>query len=161
LDYFITNKFIKRGLFIKALNLIDKYYLNSFMIDCEDGLINFMLYRVSNSYYFIKSIGYYYLINRNSITKKIKKQFIQRLKSNFLYLKFLFLNTKNNALEKDIINYVFLEIYKVNKEIFINIFNEVTDIKFYKEVIDLFLNCKYISNKVKEILNNIIIIIQK
>ena len=161
LDYFISNKLIKRVLFVKALNLIDKYYLSNFMIDCEDGLINFMLYRISNSYYFIKRIGYYYLINKNSITKKIKKQFIQRIKSNFLYLKFLFLNTKNNALEKDIINYVFLEIYKVNKEIFIKIFNEVNDIKFYKEIIDLFLNCKYISFKVKEILNNIILIIKK
>ena len=40
LDYFITNKIIKRNLFIKALNSINKYYLEQFMIDCEDGLIN-------------------------------------------------------------------------------------------------------------------------
>lgn len=161
LDYFITNKLIKRDLFIKVLNLIDKYYLNNFMIDCEDGLINFMLYRLSNSYYFIKNIGYYYLINENSITKKINKQFIRRIKSNFLYLKYLFLNTKNNAIEKNIVNFVFSEIYTVNKDIFIDIFNKVTDIKFYMEIIYLFLNCKYISIQVKEILNNIILLIDK
>ena len=39
IDFYITNKLIKRNLFIKALININKFFLNQFMIDCEDGLI--------------------------------------------------------------------------------------------------------------------------
>ena len=158
LDYYITNKLIKKILFIKSLNLIDKYYLNNFMIDCEDGLINFILYRFANSYYFIAKIGYYYIINEESITLANKWKFKKRLKSNFLYLKFIFQNTKNNIVEKNIANYIFLGIYSQHKDYFIQLFQEVNDFGFYKGVIDLYLNCKYISSKTKEILNNIIYI---
>ena len=60
LDFYLTNKLIKRNLFIIALNSINKFYLYQFMIDCEDGLINFMLYKLSKSFYFIDRTGYYY-----------------------------------------------------------------------------------------------------
>ena len=153
LDYYITNKLIKKELFIKSLNLIDKYYLNNFMIDCEDGLINFVLYRLAYSYYFISKIGYIYIFNEESITKATKWNFKKRLKSNYLYLKFIFQNTKNNIIEKNIANYIFLEIYSQHKDDFIELFKEIDDIKFYKGIIDLYLNCKYISPQTKEILN--------
>ena len=95
LDFYITNKLIKRNLFIIALNSINKYYLNQFMIDCEDGLISFMLHKVSKSFFFINKIGYYYILSNQSITNNCSN-FRKRLKSNFLYLKYLFENTKNN-----------------------------------------------------------------
>ena len=159
LDYYITNKLIKKELFIKSLNLIGEYYLNNFMIDCEDGLINFVLYRIANSYYFISKIGYIYIINEESITKVNKWNFKKRLKSNFLYLKFIFQNTKNNIIEKNIANYIFLEIYSQHKDYFIEFFKEIDDIEFYKIIIDLYLNCKYISKQTKEILKIINFII--
>ncbi len=65
-DYCIINKFIKRDIFIKSLNYIDKYYLNQNMIVYEDGLINFMLYKFSQSLYHSKKIGYYYIQNQHS-----------------------------------------------------------------------------------------------
>ena len=37
-DFLITNKFIKRDVFIKSLNDINKFYLNQYMIIFEDGL---------------------------------------------------------------------------------------------------------------------------
>ena len=161
LDYYITNKLIIKKLFIKSLNFIDNYYLNNFMIDCEDGLINFILYRFANSYYFITKIGYYYIINEGSITIANNWNFKKRLKSNFLYLKFIFQYTKNNNIEKNIANYIFLEIYSQHKDYFIKLFKEINDIEFYKGVIDLYLKCKYISSKTKEILKNIIFIINQ
>ena len=156
LDYYITNKLVKKTLFIKSLNLIDTYYLNKFMIDCEDGLINFILYRLANSYFFIPKIGYYYIINEESITISNKLKFRKRLKSNFLYLKFIFQNTKINIIEKNIANYIFLDIYSQHKVYFIQLFKEIIDIEFYKGVINLYLNCKYISSQTKELLNRII-----
>ena len=56
LNDYITNK------------LINEFYLNQFMIDCEDGLINFMLYKLCNSLFFTRKIGYYYIKTESSIT---------------------------------------------------------------------------------------------
>ena len=67
-DYFIWNKLIKRNIFILTLNSINKYYLNKYIIDCEDGLMNFILNRKAKSMYYIKYSGYYYIKNNKSIT---------------------------------------------------------------------------------------------
>ena len=160
-DFFITNKFIKRTIFIKALNIINKYYLNQYMIDCEDGLINFMLYRIANSYLFSRRIGYYYIQNEQSITNENSSNIQKRIKNNFLYLKFIFQNTKNNMIEKNISNFMFLDIYNLHKELFNNLYKEKIDYKFYNEIINLYLNCEFISLNIKEILNNITIKFEK
>lgn len=89
-DYCIINKFIKRDIFIKSLNYIDKYYLNQNMIVYEDGLINFMLYKFSQSLYHTKKIGYYYIQNHQSITKNFLKDSERTIKNCFLYLKYFF-----------------------------------------------------------------------
>ena len=114
------------------------------------------MYRLANSYFFIPKIGYYYIINEESITISNKLKFRKRLKSNFLYLKFIFQNTKINIIEKNIANYIFLDIYSQHKVYFIQLFKEIIDIEFYKGVINLYLNCKYISSQTKELLNRII-----
>ena len=153
-DFYITNKLIKRNLFIRTLTKINNFFLNQFMIDCEDGLINFMLYKTSNSLFFIKKIGYYYIQQATSITKS--KTFMKRLRSNFLYLYYLILNTKNNNIEKSCANYYFLFIYYFHKNEIIKFFGSfIDDSSFYLEVINEYLNCEFISLKVKDILNNL------
>ena len=152
LDYYITNKLIKKSLFIKALNSIDKFYLDQFMIDCEDGLVNFMLYKLGKSMYFIRRIGYYYIITKKSITNNIG-DFSKRLKSNFLYFKFIFEVTKNNNIEKDIANYIFYEIYIRRPEIMINLLKNLSrERKFYLETINLFIENDFIPLSSKKIL---------
>ena len=122
------------------------------MIDCEDGLINFMLYKISNSLFFTKKIGYYYIKQHTSITKS--KNFITRIRSNYLYLYYLLLNTKNNKYEKTYPNDYFLFIYRLHNNEIIKIFdNRINDEKFYLEVIKQYLDCDFISLKVKKILN--------
>ena len=59
IDFNLSNKFIKRDAFIRALNSINKFYLNQYMINYEDGLINCMLYQTAKSLVFLKRIGYY------------------------------------------------------------------------------------------------------
>ena len=54
----ISNKFIKRNIFIKSINLIDNFFLNQNMIFYEDTLINYMLYKNSKSFYYLKDLGY-------------------------------------------------------------------------------------------------------
>ena len=156
IDYFIWNKFIKKDIFISSLKKIDDYYLNQNMIDCEDGLINFMLHRTAKSYYFFKKIGYYYLLNNNSITYKNKENFKKRLKSNFLYFKFIFHYTHNNEIDKKIADYIFSTIYNNYKLYIYNLLKELNkDLLFYKDIVNIYLNCNYISKENKKILKEI------
>ena len=153
LDYYVTNKLIKKNLFIRALNSINRYYLKQFMVDCEDGMINFMLYKLSNSLYFTKRIGYYYIKTKKSITSGLV-DFKKRLKSNFLYFRFIFLSTKNNSIEKIIANYIFHEVNYYHPEI-INLLKEDSkDFKLYKNTINLFIENEFISLNSKKILKN-------
>ena len=153
LDYYVTNKLIKKKLFIKALNSINKYYLNQFMVDCEDGMINFMLYKLSESLFFTRRIGYYYIKTNKSITF-ISGDFKKRLKSNFLYFRFIFQSTKNNNIEKSIANYIFHEVNYYHPDI-VNILRNISeDFNLYKQTINLFLNNDFIQLKSKKILEN-------
>ena len=131
------------------------------MIDCEDGLINYILYKISNSYYLMRELGYYYNKNEQSITNVNKENFKKRIKSNFLYIKFIFQYTKNNNIEKNIANYIFSEIYSVHETEILEIFKEIKDSKFYIEIIDLYLNCDYIPIETKKVLNKIKLLIKK
>ena len=54
IDFNLSNKFIKRETYIRALNSMTEFYLNQYMINLEDGIMNYMLYRSSKSLYFIK-----------------------------------------------------------------------------------------------------------
>ena len=155
LDFYITNKLIKRNLFISALNSINKYYLKQFMIDCEDGLVNFMLYKLSESFFFYKKLGYYYIVTNKSITYNMEN-FGKRLRSNFLYLKYLFENTKNNNIEKKMVFFVISDIFSNHPDIF-NIFNKLThDSNFYLNVINKYLKSEFISLKTKQTLQKIV-----
>jgi glycosyltransferase involved in cell wall biosynthesis len=151
LDFNLSNKFIKRDAYIRALNSINKFYLNQYMINYEDGLMNYMLYRTAKSFIFIKKIGYYYLLNNQSISLKPKKNYEENFKFIFLQLKFIIENTKNTQYEKDIANSALTKLSSLFKENFII----TKDFKFYKEVIDLFLKCKFINDENKSILKNL------
>ena len=154
-DYCIINKFIKRDIFIKSLNYVDKYYLNQNMIVYEDGLINFMLYKFAQSLYHTKKIGYYYIQNQQSITKNFLKDRERTIKNCFIYLKYIFEYTKNNQYEKNmaccIYHNILLEISNIN--IFKYLTKEYT---FYYNIIDNYLKNEYISPKDKNQLANIL-----
>ena len=145
-DFAISNKFIKRELFIRTLNYIDKFYLNQYMIVYEDSLINFALHCNAKKLYLLDKIGYYYLNNPKSITKRrVEKNEV--LKYIFLYLKFIYENTKNNNYEKAIPFYL---INKLTRN-FKLIYSIKKNFKFYEKIINKYLNCKFINhyNKIK------------
>ena len=48
IDFNVANKFIN----IKSLNQLNNFFLNQYMINYEDGIINHMLYRTANSFFF-------------------------------------------------------------------------------------------------------------
>ena len=148
IDFNVSNKFIKRKAFIRALNSVNEYYLNQYMITAEDGLMNYLFYRSAKSFFFIKKIGYYYIKNKESITNANFTD--KKLKSFFHNLKLIFEYSKNNKYEKDMANayiYKFISPYKNNvlRQFISN------DCDFYTKIIELYLNCEFISfrNKIK------------
>ena len=151
IDYNVANKFIKREALIRALNFIPNYiyiYMNNF----EDGLLNYILYRTVKSFYLRKKIGYYYIKNDDSITRKSFN--IKNIKWIFYHLKIVFDYTKNNSFEKDMFNILFrrIVIWRNIKERILLIKN---DFDFYSNLIDTFLDSEFVNIKTKRYLKDI------
>ena len=158
IDFNLTNKFIKRETYIRILNCINNFYLNQYMTNLEDGIMNYLLYRKANSFYFIKMIGYYYIQNTQSITKKPTINFDEKVRFIFIHLKFAFENSSNNRFEKDMINSLFKRLYKILGEDFKLI---TKDYQFYSNIINMYFTSQFIDKENKIILNrlrNIIIL---
>ena len=50
IDFILSNKFIKRNAYIRALNSIDQFYLKQYMANLEDGIMNYILYNLIKSF---------------------------------------------------------------------------------------------------------------
>ena len=157
IDFFVSNKFVKRVSFIRALNCLNKYYLKLYMVYYEDGLMNFFLYRTVKSLYFLKKIGYYYIKNPKSI-KEIQLKRTYFLKFTFIYLKFVFQFTKNTLLEKDMSNFLLRFIKSPNN--YNKILSLNKDFNFYYDTINIYLKSKFINAKNKNYLKKLKYIIE-
>ena len=91
------------------------------------------------------------MLNNQSISLKPRKDYEENYKFIFLQLKFILETTKNNQYEKNIANLMFAKLSTIFKDNFVI----TKDLNFYKEVIDLYLNCKFINEENKSILMNL------
>ena len=150
IDYNVSNKFVKREALIKALNIIETDIF-LYIINFEDGILNYFLYRTSKSFYLKKKIAYFYIKNRDSITSKgintLDIKFI------FLHLKFVFEYSKNSKYEKDMSNILFRRI-AIWRNIQKRILRINEDFNFYLNIIDEFLANEFINNNNKKYLRN-------
>ena len=145
IDFNVANKFIKREAFIRTIQKLNTFYYNQYMIDQEDGLINYLLYRTANSFIFLKKIGYYYLPNDQSITKVYYKNYEEILRNIFLLLRLVFENTKSNKYEKDMMNSLFGRLYQGVLGKCLHLITK--DFSFYIEILNMYLKCKFITKK--------------
>ena len=106
-DYYIHNKFVKKELYIKALNSLNKVYLNTYITLWEDTIISYILYRNTNSFFSLKKTWYFYIKKIQSITKNMFKISELKMKFVFVFLKIVFEHTKNTKYEKDMFNLLF------------------------------------------------------
>ena len=153
-EYNLWCKLIKREIYMKILENIDKYYLEQHMTLHEDGLIIFILFKIARTYLFIEEFGMFYVTNENSSLANLRKDknINKTVRDSFLYLKFMFEYTGDNAYEKNMAVYQF----KFILEQFQPIFNKITDgFKFIYDVIELYLDCKYIDDNNKEIFRKV------
>ena len=154
IDYSINNKFIKKGVYIKALNLLNNFYLNIYMTYMEDQIMNYLIQRTAKSLYFSKIIGYYYLQNTISITKNLNKIPLLIMRFIFIYLKFIFEYSKNTKYQKDIANILFTNSYKVfNIQLGLIKLRSKDEINFYYNILNIYLKNEYITNENKYLLN--------
>ena len=159
-DIFITNKFIKREVYIKGLNSLNAFDSNVYMIFLEEQLMNFILYRTANSYYFIKKIGYYFLRNSMSTTNNIFKVPDLRMHFSFIFLKYLFENTKNTKYEKDMANMLFTNLNRgLNIGQRLNAYNG--NFTYYNDIVNMYLNSTYITKENKYMLEDFKAIIER
>ena len=154
IDVCLHNKLIRKEIYLNTLNSINKYYLNQYMNNWEDNLINFMLFKKANSFYYMKYIGYYYIKNNKSITRNYKKNIENTIRYGFLFLKYIFHYTNNTRYENGIAECVFNNIYLdiLNISYFKSIFK---DYNFYYEIINLYINNQFISFSIKNIFKKI------
>ena len=157
-EYSVCNKFMKKEVYIKTINSINSFYLNQYIIHNEDELLNFMLYKTAKSLFFLKVIGYYYI--RSSISLNIKKISELYKKFHFINLKLIFEHSKNKKYEKDMCNYRFSKIITEIKN-FKLLSSNINNLYIYKNIIDIYLNNKFITYDNKNILKNIKIKLKK
>ena len=148
-DFSLCNKFIKKDIYIISLNSFNKFYFNMYITFMEDRIMNYILYRYAKSLYYIKNIGYYYILNSMSISKKIFKR-DQTAIFRFIYLKIIFENSKNTKFEKDMSNTLETEILKG-----ITLSSNFSNFTFLYDTINIYLNSKYISFNNKYLLLDI------
>ena len=160
IDYHICNKFIKKDAYIRALNSIDSNYLSVYIIYRDDSIINYLLYKTSKSYLYIKNIGYYYTINSLSVTNNLFSKSDLRIKFAFILLKVVFENSKNTKYEKDMFNFLFTIFNKKfniqqKKSAFTNYSN------FFYNIIKVFLGSRFLTKENKILLEYFLIITKK
>ena len=153
-EYNLWGKLIKRQVYMEVLKNIDNYYLNQHMTLHEDGLIIFILFKIAKRYLFIEEFGMFYVRNDNSSLANLRKDenIDKTVRDSFLYLKFMFEYTRDNAYEKNMAVYQFKFILSQFKAIFKKL---KSGFDFIYDVIEMYLNCKYINDNDKEIFRKV------
>ena len=59
IDFTLHNKFLKKNFYLKYLNILNKSFLNMYIIYYEDQMMNYILHRISKSFFFLMKVGYY------------------------------------------------------------------------------------------------------
>ena len=124
----------------------------------EDRMINFIIYRIAQSFFFIKRIGYFYLRNSISITKNEDKIHELKLKFIFIYLKLVIDYSKNTKYDKDIANINFSNVYKF---IIADLPNSKNYSNLFNDIINIYLRSTFITDENKSMLNFFKFLIKK
>lgn len=149
IDFSICNKFVKKEVYIRALNIIQKYIYRLYTTYYEDRIVNFFIYKTSNTYFFLNKIGYYYITKSLSITNNLFKKSKFKLQFFFILINIIFNNSKNTKYGIDMTNWLLASLFKQ--------FNALRIFRLYKnifphKIMNIFLNCKFITKDNKDAL---------
>ncbi len=153
-EYNLWGKLIKRNVYLKILEIIDKKYLEQHMTLHEDGMILFILFKIAKNYLYLNEFGMFYYRNEDSALAGLRKDenIDKTVRDSFLYLQFMYEYTGENKREKDMAVYQFKFILQQFEKIFCKI---KKGFDFIYDIIELYLNCEYISDDDKEIFRKV------
>ena len=141
----LWDKLIKREIYIKAINFMKLEFHKETYVLHNDDTAFFGLITVTKSYGFLEQIGYFYNLNNPKSTFHYyweTKYMNDIFHSLFATMKYYYIQTNNNKIDKNLIafNFFGIKIYKDYK----NKIQQLTkgfDYLIY--VLDLYLNCTF------------------
>ena len=148
--HFLWDKIIKRNIYLKALNFLGEDLVNSKIVQREDHIIIFPLYKYAERYMKINFDGHLKMKNKGQITNNINAQKSSLVYDEFTFLYFLYNNTKENEKEKHIFFREFLVIIKALK-VCIKVNNDNIRLLVFK-ICNFSLKSKFINNSKNKIL---------
>ena len=155
----ICDKLIRRDIFLKSINFMKKEFYNEDYRIHPDDTIFFGIIRFANSYGFLEQIGYVYNLDPNRkkgreiYQKNLTEIANENMKSLFNIMKYFFVQSDDNEIEKNFIAFKFF-IKKVVKENEHYVHNITKGFDFYLNVLDMYLNCSFYDEvKIEQILN--------
>ena len=86
----ICFKLIKNEVLKKVINIIGPKYTEVYMLRYEDTIMSYILFKVANSYYLMKELGYYYSKNDKKKLKLKEKSIFSNNKKIDLQMQFNF-----------------------------------------------------------------------
>ena len=153
-NLFLWGKIIRRKLFLDLIDNLTDFYKRQHWTLYEDNALDFVLLKYAQTYVFIKENGYIYCYNEESSysnrNRKVKAN--RTVKDVFLLAEICFDYTNDNEYEKQMAmaqlrRFVFE--YKDSLE------NASSGFDYYFRVLNKFLNCKSLTHKDRELLNQI------
>ena len=153
----IYAKLVKNEVFKQALVFIGKKYTDDFITNYEDVIMAVAIHQVSNSYYYMKELGYYYSRGQPGSEMKLKEKKCKPNPSKIKdmgHMKLLhYLMDKFGKTEfgKQLIYH---ELISINHYLSIVVFTN-HHYKYVYEVLDNILDCPYLSNRQRTRIMNI------
>jgi hypothetical protein len=144
----ICFKLIKNKIFNEVINIIGTKYTEKYMRNYEDTIMSYILFKVANSYYSMKELGYYYSKKdkkkKGNLNNKCfcKNNNSRRIADPIKFLFFLFEKANTNKIESKILCH---EIMSINY--YYNIASIVhSDFQYLLKIIETLIKSKFLSN---------------
>ena len=155
---YIYSKIIKNDILKKVLKYIGPKYTDDFILEYEDVILDFSLLQLSQSYYYMKEIGYYkpkkqsgneYPKMPNKICKpnNIEMKDMDHVK----LMHFLYNNAKDNDLERQMVYHEIISIHH-----YIRLVDSTNHhYEFIYDILNKMINCPFLSTRQKQRLMSI------
>ena len=152
----LWDKLIKKNVFIKGIEFMKEEFHKIRYFLHNDDVIFWGIINSANSYGFLEEIGYFY--NYENPDSTIHHYFDPKYMNDIFYslfttLKYYYVQTKENYIEKNFVGYKFF-----NEKVYIfyqNATNSLTKaFDFIIEVLDMYINCSFFNEAQKYNLTN-------
>ena len=149
----LADKLIRREIYIKSIKFMGDEFINEDYHINDDDTAFFNLIHVAETYGFLEEIGYFYILKSKKNKKSIYEIANDSVHSIFNNLKYFFLRSDNNTIEKINIGYKYFQKRKI-KGFEKYILNMTEGFDFALDVLNLYLNSTYFDDSQKEDINN-------